>query len=99
MRSLDIHQGNISATDYNGLSNQEQRDNKMKNHTEDLIESGKKATLTSILEDIKADNWNCLYFATEAQICKLIDQGSIDEDFHSRHQNHQEEMRVMVSGF
>ena len=56
-------------------------------------------TLNKIVHDLTvAHNWECLYLASEEQICKLIDQGKIDEDFFSRHQDYQEEMRCMMNG-
>lgn len=67
------------------------------NATSQRIEDGKKPTLKSILTDIKSDDWECLYFATESQISSLIDSGKIDEDFGSRHQDYQEEMRCLVA--
>lgn len=61
------------------------------------IEEGLKPTLASILNDIKNDDWSCLYFASDIQIGKLINSGKICEDFFSRHQNYQEEMRCMFA--
>jgi hypothetical protein len=66
------------------------------NAVETLIEQEKPITLDAIVIDINEDNWNCLYFASEAQIHSLITQNRIDEDFSSRHQDYQEEMRVLV---
>ena len=63
--------------------------------TEERIEKGQSVTLESIEADIKNDCWNALYYATEEQISKLIDQGRISEDFFSRHQDYQEEMRCL----
>jgi hypothetical protein len=65
--------------------------------TEARIEDGKKATLKSIETDLKNDCWSALYYATEAQIQTLIDQERICEDFASRHQDYQEEMRCEVA--
>lgn len=65
--------------------------------TEQLIESGKPVTLNVIAEDLNAGEWSALYYATEEQISALIDAGRISEDFFSRHQDYQEEMRVMMN--
>jgi hypothetical protein len=60
-----------------------------------LIEQKKPITLEAIAFDLNNDNWDALYFATEEQISKLINSGKIDEDFDSRHQDYQEEMRCL----
>ncbi len=65
--------------------------------TDKRISEGKKATLDSIAIDLTNGDWNALYYATEDQISKLIDSGRICEDFFSRHQDYQEEMRVMIN--
>ncbi len=66
--------------------------------TTERIEAGLKPTLMSIEYDLnESDDWECLYFASEEQIDKLINQGRIDEDFGSRHQNYQEELRCMLN--
>ena len=65
--------------------------------TENRISEGKKATLHSIATDLTNGDWDALYYATEEQIIKLIDSGRICEDFVSRHQDYQEEMRVMMN--
>ncbi|URC15141.1 hypothetical protein GD1_17 [Paraglaciecola Antarctic GD virus 1] len=64
-----------------------------------LIEKRKKVTKKAILQDLLAGDWDALYFATEEQISSLIDSGKIDEDFSSRHQDYQEEMRVLKAEF
>ena len=61
--------------------------------TEDKIIAGKKITLTDIADDLNAGHWDALYYASEAQIHKLIDANRIDEDFASRHQDYSEELR------
>jgi len=42
-------------------------------------------------------DWDALYYATEEQVARLIDSGRISEDFFSRHQDYQEEMRVVMN--
>lgn len=71
----------------------------MSNQVEQLIEVGKKITLSAIESDLNSDNWDALYYASETQIRKLIESGKIDEDFFTRHQNYQEEMRVLMNEF
>jgi hypothetical protein len=63
------------------------------------IENNQKPTLSDIAADLNDGDWDALYFATEKQINKLIGQGKIDEDFSSRYQDYQEEMRCMVAEF
>lgn len=63
--------------------------------TEKLIEEGKAITLQSIETDLNNDCWTALYYATEEQINTLISQNRISEDFFSRHQTYQEEMRCL----
>lgn len=65
--------------------------------TDAKIEAGKKITLDDIKTDLNNGQWDALYYATEEQISTLIDRGDIEEDFFSRHQNYQEEMRVMMA--
>ncbi len=65
--------------------------------TTNKINDGKKPTLLDIETDLINDEWDALYFATERQICSLIEQGRIDEDFLSRHQDYQEESRIMCA--
>ena len=65
--------------------------------TEQRIIEGKKATLESIATDLNNGAWDALYYATEEQVSNLIDSGRICEDFFSRHQDYQEEMRVMMN--
>ena len=67
--------------------------------TEDRINAGLKPTLKSIHADINAGNWDALYFATENQINTLIDKRGLDEDFYSRWDAYQEDMRVMQAEF
>jgi len=67
----------------------------MTNLVEQLIEQQKPITLVAIATDLNSGNWEALYFATEKQIDKLIDTNRIDEDFGSRHQDYQEEMRCL----
>ena len=65
--------------------------------TEQRISEGKKATLETIEADLNNGDWDALYYATEEQIKSLIDSGRISEDFFSRHQDYQEEARVMMN--
>ena len=44
-------------------------------------------------------DWEPLYYATEQQISTLIEKGEIEEDFYSRHQDYQEEVRCMMDEF
>lgn len=69
------------------------------NRVNTKIENGKPFTLADIKADLLSGNWDPLYYATEAQINTLIDRGDIDEDFSSRHQDYQEEMRCMKAEF
>jgi hypothetical protein len=62
-----------------------------------LVEQSKPVTLDAISSDLNNDCWDALYFATEKQISSLIDSGMINEDFFSRHQDYQEEMRCLKS--
>lgn len=63
------------------------------------IEQGQSFTLDDIANDLNSGNDEPLYFADEAQIDTLIRQGRIDEDFSSRYQDFQEEMRCMQAEF
>lgn len=63
--------------------------------TEKRITEGQSVTLKSIETDLNNDCWNALYYASEEQIDKLISQKRISEDFFSRHQDYQEEMRCL----
>jgi hypothetical protein len=63
------------------------------------IEEKKPVSSSAIVEALKEGEWDVLYFAKEAQIDKLIEQGRIDEDFSSRKQDFDEEMRAMMSEF
>ena len=65
--------------------------------TETQIENGQPITLDAIATDLNSGQWDALYYATEAQIVALIDAGRICEDFVPRHQDYQEEMRVMMN--
>ena len=65
--------------------------------TEQRISEGQKATLQSIATDLNNGDWDALYYATEEQIKSLIDSGRISEDFYSRYDDYQEEMRVMMN--
>ncbi len=67
--------------------------------TEKRIEEGKSVTLESIETDLNNDCWNALYYATYEQISTLIQQNRISEDFSSRHDNYQEEMRCLKAEF
>jgi HEPN domain-containing protein len=62
---------------------------------EKLVENKKKVTEAAIEFDLNNDHWDALYFASEQQIQNLIQKGRIDEDFSSRHQTYQEELRVL----
>jgi hypothetical protein len=66
-----------------------------KSKVEQLVENSKPVTLDAIESDLNNNCWDALYFATEEQISSLIDSGKIDEDFYSRHQDYQEEMRCL----
>lgn len=66
---------------------------------EQLVKECKKITLKAIVADIAASDYQCLYYASEEQIDKLIDQGKISEDISSIYQDYQEELRVMVNEF
>lgn len=63
------------------------------------VEQQKPFTLNDIKTDLLSGNWEPLYFASEEQINTLIRRGDIDEDFSSRHQEYQEEMRCMMAEF
>ncbi len=63
------------------------------------VENRQRVTLAAIESDLNNDSWDALYFATEEQISTLIRQGKISEDFSSRHQDYQEEMRVLKAEF
>jgi len=64
--------------------------------TETQISNGQRVTLNAIETDLNAGKWDALYFAKEEQILALINANRICEDFLSRHQDYQEEMRVMM---
>lgn len=63
------------------------------------IEERKPVSSSAIVEALAEGAWDVLYFAKEAQIDKLIDEGRIDEDFSSRKQDYDEEMRCMKAEF
>lgn len=65
--------------------------------TEKLVGAAQPITLDAIAADLNSGEWDALYYATEDQITALIDAGRICEDFFSRHQDYQEEMRVMMN--
>ena len=65
--------------------------------TETLAGNAQPITLDAIAADLNGGEWDALYYATEAQIVALIDAGRICEDFFSRHQDYQEEMRVLMN--
>ena len=65
--------------------------------TETLAGNAQPITLAAIAADLNGGEWDALYYATEAQIVALIDAGRICEDFFSRHQDYQEEMRVLMN--
>tara|TARA_R100000329_G_scaffold103121_1_gene84815 strand:+ start:100 stop:327 length:228 start_codon:yes stop_codon:yes gene_type:complete len=65
--------------------------------TETLAGNAQPITLDAIAADLNGGEWDALYYATEEQIVALIDAGRICEDFFSRHQDYQEEMRVMMN--
>lgn len=65
--------------------------------TETLAENTQPVTLDAIAADLNGGEWDALYYATEEQIVALIDAGRICEDFFSRYQEYQEEMRVMMN--
>jgi len=67
--------------------------------SEKAIENGQKITNQNIIDDLKNGDWDCLYFAKEDQIYNLIDCGKIDEDFGSRYEDYQEELRCMKAEF
>lgn len=66
-----------------------------KSMVEQQVEDSQTITLDAIESDLNNDCWYALYFATEEQISTLIDAGRISEDFFSRHQDYQEEMRIL----
>ena len=61
------------------------------------VEANQKPTQNDIAYDLNNGDWDALYFATENQISALIDRGHIESDFFTRHQDYQEEMRIMVA--
>ena len=65
--------------------------------TETQIENGRRVTLNAIAADLNNDDLTALYFASEDQILALINANRISEDFLARHQDYQEEMRVLMN--
>lgn len=65
--------------------------------TETQIDNGQPITLDAIAADLNGGQWDALYYATEEQILALIEAERIDGDFFSRHQDYQEEMRVLMN--
>jgi len=65
--------------------------------TEKRIEEGKKATLKSILEDLNNGIYTALYFTSEDQICRLIEQGKVSEDLWPDWVSYSEDMRIMMN--
>ena len=63
------------------------------------IEESVKVSTSAVLEALNEGEWDVLYFAKEEMITELIDEGRIDEDFGTRYQVYQEEMRSMMSEF
>ena len=53
--------------------------------------------IKEIASRLNNGDWEPLYSATQKQIDTLINQGKIDEDFFTRHQDYQEEMSCVVS--
>jgi len=52
--------------------------------------------IKEIASRLNNGDWEPLYFATQKQIDTLINQGKIDEEFFTRHQDYQEEVRCMM---
>jgi len=52
--------------------------------------------IKEIASRLNNGDWEPLYSATQKQIDTLINQGKIDEEFFTRHQDYQEEMRCMM---
>jgi hypothetical protein len=65
--------------------------------TEKRISEGKKATLKSILTDIDNGIYTALYFTSEDQICRLIEQGKVSEDLWSDWVSYSEDMQIMIN--
>jgi len=65
--------------------------------TETQIENGQRVTLNAIAADLNNDDLTALYFASEDQILALINANRISDDFLARHQDYQEEMRVLMN--
>jgi|TARA_R100001079_G_scaffold62377_1_gene32176 hypothetical protein len=66
------------------------------NKTSTQVEKRQRVTLDAIAEDLNDGDWEALYYATEDQILSLINANRISEDFLARHQDYQEEMRVLI---
>jgi hypothetical protein len=65
--------------------------------TENAIDNEKPVTDQMIIDDLKNGLTICLYFATEDQVDRLIDNGDIDEDYSSVFQDYQEELRILIN--
>jgi len=52
--------------------------------------------IKEIASRLNNGDWEPLYSATQKQIDTLINQGKIDEEFFTRHQDYQEEVRCMM---
>tara|TARA_R110000824_G_scaffold190939_2_gene372499 strand:+ start:1460 stop:1702 length:243 start_codon:yes stop_codon:yes gene_type:complete len=61
------------------------------------IQTMKKPTLTSIVNDLHLDDTECLYLATEQQIDKLIAAGRIHEDYSYIAYGYRVEMEIMLA--
>jgi hypothetical protein len=64
---------------------------------ETLAKDGREITLQAILDDLSAGEMDALYYASETQIMTLIEREQISEDYLSRHQAHQEDMRYLMA--
>ena len=54
-------------------------------------------TREALAADLNNGDLTSLYFASEDQILALINTNRISEDFLARHQDYQEEMRVLMN--
>jgi len=52
--------------------------------------------IKEIASRLNNGDWEPLYSATQKQIDTLINQGKIDEEFFTRHQDYQEEVSCMM---
>lgn len=64
---------------------------------ETMISDGREVTLQAVLDDLSAGAMDALYYASEAQIMLLIERDQISEDYLSRHQSYQEDMRCLMA--